>query len=265
LALKDSWLQAVNQPELVGGVLFDTEDPMKAGQVLVDLLTSEPDPSRARQAGLEPQLVETLRKALPDDHQSIEVACREGAAWVLGRRSVESEILWEVVASLPAGAALPLGLHRTTGETMVGLASSAEHRLRFAAPYVDEAGIGYLTDAIVSATRRGVTVDVFDSPEWEPARAAIRALANAIVAGGEYARFRLVRAAVDAPFAHLKVLVVDSSAAYVGSANITAAGLAGRNLELGVLVRGPDVRVIDRILDLYQVPLATSSTDILGD
>jgi phosphatidylserine/phosphatidylglycerophosphate/cardiolipin synthase-like enzyme len=47
-------------------------------------------------------------------------------------------------------------------------------------------------------------------------------------------------------------MVVDGSAAYIGSANITAAGLAGRNLELGVLVRGSQVAVIDRILDFYQ-------------
>jgi phosphatidylserine/phosphatidylglycerophosphate/cardiolipin synthase-like enzyme len=49
-------------------------------------------------------------------------------------------------------------------------------------------------------------------------------------------------------------MVVDASTAYIGSANITAAGLAGRNLELGVLVRGARVDLIDRILDLYQAP-----------
>jgi phosphatidylserine/phosphatidylglycerophosphate/cardiolipin synthase-like enzyme len=64
---------------------------------------------------------------------------------------------------------------------------------------------------------------------------------------------RVVRATKDAPFAHLKVMVVDGATAYVGSANITAAGLAGRNLELGVVVYGAQVSVIDRILDLYQV------------
>jgi phosphatidylserine/phosphatidylglycerophosphate/cardiolipin synthase-like enzyme len=77
-------------------------------------------------------------------------------------------------------------------------------------------------------------------------------LVEAVAANGDPTRFRLVRTTTDAPFAHLKVMVVDASIAYVGSANITAAGLAGRNLELGVLVRGAQVAVIDRILDLYQ-------------
>jgi phosphatidylserine/phosphatidylglycerophosphate/cardiolipin synthase-like enzyme len=54
------------------------------------------------------------------------------------------------------------------------------------------------------------------------------------------------------PFAHLKVLVTDGSSGYIGSANITGAALAGRNLELGVLVRGRQVGIIDRVLDLYR-------------
>ena len=62
----------------------------------------------------------------------------------------------------------------------------------------------------------------------------------------------MVGATSDGPFSHLKVMVVDSSSAYVGSANLTAAGLGGRNLELGVVVRGRRVRVIETILDTYE-------------
>ena len=43
----------------------------------------------------------------------------------------------------------------------------------------------------------------------------------------------------------------DSVAAYIGSANVTGAGIAGHNLKLGVLVRGPTVAVVEQILDLY--------------
>jgi phosphatidylserine/phosphatidylglycerophosphate/cardiolipin synthase-like enzyme len=243
----------VEEAELVGGVLFDADDPPAAAQVLVELLTStRPDPARARQAGLEPVLVESLRRRLPPDRRSLEMACTSGAAWVLGRRSSMTEELWEVVASLPVGVTLPPGLRRTTGETMIGLASTARNRIRFAAPYVDESGIGFLADSIAAATRRGVAAELFDPRSWDPARAATAALVEAVAANGDPTRFRLVRTTADAPFAHLKVMVVDASAAYVGSANITAAGLAGRNLELGVLVRGAQVAVIDRILDLYQ-------------
>ena len=157
------------------------------------------------------------------------------------------------MASLPAGtASLPDGLRRTTGETLIGLASTADERIRLAAPYVDEPGITLLAEALAAATRRGVRVELFDPVDWEPARAAMTALRAAVASIGDDAGLRFVRALPDAPFAHLKVMTVDRSAAYIGSANITAAGLAGRNLELGVLVRGPQVAVIDDILDLYQ-------------
>jgi phosphatidylserine/phosphatidylglycerophosphate/cardiolipin synthase-like enzyme len=244
----------VDEAELVGGVLFDSDDPVEAGRALAELLASDRiDAARARAVGLEPVLVESLKRKLPVDKRTIEVTCASGAAWVLGWRSRRVEETWEVVASLPGGgASLPRGLRRTTGETMIGLASTARERIRLAAPYVDEPGIGFLADAIAAATRRGVMVDLFDPVGWEPARAAMASLDDAVSTSGDPSRLRLVRALPDAPFAHLKVMVVDRSAAYIGSANITAAGLAGRNFELGVLVRGIQVAVIDGLLDLYQ-------------
>jgi phosphatidylserine/phosphatidylglycerophosphate/cardiolipin synthase-like enzyme len=135
---------------------------------------------------------------------------------------------------------------------MIGLFSQAERVLRFAAPYIDQPGIGFLTDAIVAATRRGVSVELFEPRPWQPGHGATSALSDAVLSAGEPARFRLVGTVADAPFAHLKVMVADGTIAYIGSANITAAGLAGRNLELGVLVRGAQVAVIDRVLDLYR-------------
>jgi hypothetical protein len=56
----------------------------------------------------------------------------------------------------------------------------------------------------------------------------------------------------DAPWAHLKALTADSAAAYIGSANVTGAGIAGQNLELGVLVRGPAVAIVEEILDQFR-------------
>ena len=239
--------------ELVGGVLFHTDDPVAAAEVLVELLmAAEVDPQLAGAIGLEPDLVESLRRKLPVDRGLLELACAKGAGWVLGRRSSTVDALWEAVASLPQGVELPPGLRRTTGETMIGMASNAKDRIRLAAPYLDASGIGFLVDAIVAATNRGVTVELFDPQSWEPARGAILSLTDAIAKGGKPDMFHLVRVIAEAPFAHLKVMVADGSVAYIGSANITAAGLTGRNLELGVLVSGHQVLVIDSILDLYQ-------------
>ena len=69
---------------------------------------------------------------------------------------------------------------------------------------------------------------------------------------GRLANFSVSSLRDDAPWAHLKVLTADSSAAYIGSANVTGAGIGGHNLELGVLVRGQPVAVVDRILNMYR-------------
>lgn len=123
------------------------------------------------------------------------------------------------------------------------------------------AGLKVLTHAILAATLRGVSVEVFEPQGSEPGKAAMSTLAEFVKASGDPRRFRLVRSALDAPFAHLKVLVADGALAYIGSANITAAGLAGRNLELGVLVHGPQVAVIDRVLDIYRVVPSARGSD----
>ena len=77
-------------------------------------------------------------------------------------------------------------------------------------------------------------------------------LQTTIQSGGEIRNFRVSHLSEDAPWAHLKVLTADSIAAYIGSANVTGAGMAGPNLELGVLVRGSTVVVVERVLDLFR-------------
>jgi hypothetical protein len=50
----------------------------------------------------------------------------------------------------------------------------------------------------------------------------------------------------------LKVLSSDATAGYIGSANITRAGMGGQNLELGILVRGSAVATVEKVLDLFR-------------
>jgi phosphatidylserine/phosphatidylglycerophosphate/cardiolipin synthase-like enzyme len=244
----------MNESESVGGALFRADDPVSAGNSLVELLVAEQiDTGQVRARGFEPALVEALRRKLPRDRDAVEIACAAGAAWVLGFRAAkEGRDTWEVVASLPSSGPLPRGLRRTTGETIIGLATSARERIHLSAPYLDTQGIGFLFDAISAATVRGVSIRLFDPVGWEPAKAAIAALRDVVSRTGNPSNLRLVQSSADSPFAHLKVMVVDGIVAYVGSANVTGAGLAGRNLELGVLVKGKHVAVIETILDLYQ-------------
>jgi phosphatidylserine/phosphatidylglycerophosphate/cardiolipin synthase-like enzyme len=136
---------------------------------------------------------------------------------------------------------------------LVGLVSEAERSVRIVAPYVDETGLGIVAEVAAAATARGVVVEVFQQQRWkQPELDALWHLRDVVAEQGNSTRFTVAVLSADAPFGHLKVVTADGATAYVGSANMTAAALMGRNIELGVLLRGSDVAVIERVLDLYR-------------
>ena len=243
----------MHDAELVGGVLYSAADPWSAAHDLADLL-ADPQASRprVRQAGFEPDLVDVVRAQLGDDRDRIDRACELGAAWVTGRRSVATAEPWDLVASLPGATPLPVGLRRTTGETLIQLVTEATTTLRLAAPFIDRPGISYLADALAAATSRGVRLEILLPPRSTHAGGALDELRTTISSDGNPDRLSVAALRDDAPWAHLKALTADSRAAYIGSANVTGAGLSGPNLELGILVRGPTVVVIERVLDLFR-------------
>jgi len=246
-------VRLVNDAEMVAAVLYQTPDPVSIADALADLLLAGNVDARATQAlGLDHTLVAALVQALPKDPHLVRLACAGGAGWLLGRRSAPPPDAWELVASLPSDVQLPFGLRRTTGETLVALVSDAERTLRLIAPYVDKIGLGVLADVVASATRRGVQVEVFQQSRWGKSElGAVEMLRVAVGKSGDRNLLQVVRLSGDAPFAHLKVVVADGRIAYIGSANITAAALMGKNIELGVLLHGPDVAVIERLFALY--------------
>jgi phosphatidylserine/phosphatidylglycerophosphate/cardiolipin synthase-like enzyme len=109
-----------------------------------------------------------------------------------------------------------------------------------------------MAEALASATTRGVRLEILLPTRSTHADDALNDLTATIAAEGRSANFSVSRLREDAPWAHLKVLTSDSEAAYIGSANVTGAGIGGRNLELGVLVRGEPVLVVERVLDTYR-------------
>ena len=243
----------MDHAELIGGVLVDCDDPRSSAVELARLLTAAGlDRSAAARAGLEPDLVDVLRSRLAGDGDRIAALCQEAAAWVLGRRSVVLAEPWDLVATLPSGAALPLGLRRTTGETLVQLVVNATRTLRLAAPFIDRPGLSFMGEGLAAATSRGVLLEILLPTRSTHADDALDDLTATIAADGVPANYSVSRLRDDAPWAHLKVLTADSTAAYIGSANVTGAGIGGHNLEVGVLVRGEPVAVVERILHMYR-------------
>lgn len=238
----------MDDAELVGGVLVDVADPRIAARDLAAILVGGAPSS----AMFNPVLVNVLRRRLGSDPHRIERACTLGAAWVMGRRSVTAVEPWELVASLPGGTPLPPGLRRTTGETLVQLAVGATRTLRLAAPFINQVAIAFLADSLAAATARGVSLEVLLPTRSTHAGSALGELERIIRSHGDIARLSVAALQDDAPWAHLKVLSADAIAAYIGSANVTGAGIGGRNLELGILVRGTAVATVEAVLDLYR-------------
>jgi phosphatidylserine/phosphatidylglycerophosphate/cardiolipin synthase-like enzyme len=243
----------VDDAELVGGVLVRCNDPRRSAMELSRLITAPRlDRSAAARAGLEPDLVDVLRVRLAADPDRIPALCQEAAAWVLGRRSLVVAEPWDLVATLPSGTALPTGLRRTTGETLVQLVVNARRTLRLAAPFIDRSGLSFMGEALAAATARGVLLEILLPTRSTRADDALDNLTATVAEDGRPENYSVSSLRDDAPWAHLKVLTADSSAAYIGSANVTGAGIGGHNLELGVLVRGAPVVVVERILNLYR-------------
>ena len=204
----------MDDAELVGGVLDDAADPRHAAHQLTDLLLAPlPDPAAAARVGLHPELVDVLRSRLGDDPDRVIPACQQGAAWVLGRRSVTAQEPWDLVASLPAGTDLPTGLYRTTGETMVQLVVEATTTLRLASAFIDRPGLSFLCEPLTAATARGVRLEILLPTRSSHADDALNDLEKAIIRDGSIDHLRMSRFRPDAPWAHLKVLTADSSVA----------------------------------------------------
>src|SRR5688572_1969502 len=221
---------------MLGGVLYGASDPMAAATALAAWISegTRIDPVHR----LEPQLAETARRILDGLAPSeIRSACLVGAAWVLGYRSAPERPGWEPVISQPPTLDLPLGLSRTTGETIVGIITHAHSRLAIASPFIDKEAIDILTPSLLAAGQRGVAVTLLT--QRRDARSnAIDALTRSFERDRLVARLKVEHASGAHGWPHLKVIVADANEAYIGSANLTGNALMGRNFEFGVLLRG---------------------------
>jgi len=162
-------------------------------------------------------------------------------------RSLGHSAGWALVATLPQELRSlidppPL---RQTGGVLLELIDGCSLDLQLAMPFVDDAAVAYLLEALLGAGRRGTAASVITSTNngrkfSELARRWPR---------GSSGAFRVIEVATHlSPLgSHAKALVVDRSRGYVGSANLTSAGL-GRNIEIGVEITGPQVTDLSRVL-----------------
>jgi phosphatidylserine/phosphatidylglycerophosphate/cardiolipin synthase-like enzyme len=139
---------------------------------------------------------------------------------------------------------------RTTLGVLSQLLVQADHRVIITAPFIQPGhGLanGALADAVQSALRRGVNVDVLSTGLSLQAIDRGRLLQYA---SGKLQLFQPSTNLSDERKlgSHAKFCVADGESAYVGSANLTNPGLFGQ-LEMGVLIHGELARQIEGFWD----------------
>lgn len=166
-------------------------------------------------------------------------------------RAFGSSTGWALVATLPKE--LRSLLHpppvRHTGGVLLELIDAGTSEIQLAMPFVDEAAVEYLLMALLQAGRRGARVSVVTSTTngrkfAELVRRWPREASSEL-------RVTEVSTHLSPLGSHAKAVVVDQTRGYVGSANLTSAGLA-RNIEIGVELFGPQVADLSRILSALE-------------
>ena len=193
------------------------------------------------------------------DDEARQLLLHCGAAWALGLRASPAPEYGEWRAVVSGSDLGPPDFPNRTGETLIQLIMSARRTIRFAPAYFDAAAARYLGPSIAAASERGVEVKVVIVEQLEREAAAAE-LEMLVAERGDGERLGVLRGAARDWFAHMKVLSVDAGAAYVGSANSTISGLT-TNFELGTLVKGPGVAIIEAFLDRIERVIELAEMD----
>lgn len=158
---------------------------------------------------------------------------------------------WALVATLPRElrSLLDPPPVRQTGGVLLELIDAGTSDIQLAMPFVDETAVEYLLTALVEAGRRGARVIVVTSTtNGRKFAALVRQWPREASA-----ELRVTEVATHlSPLgSHAKAIVVDQIRGYVGSANLTSAGLS-RNIEIGVELFGPQVADLSRLLSALE-------------
>lgn len=241
----------MNYGELLGRVIADSREPVKAIDVLARALVGQHvDESDLKANSIDSELVEVARRNLPSDPMVIASACQQGLAWIEGRKSAERTDSWHLVATIPPELQAPDSLRHETGETIVQLINRTHYSLKLISPFLDEGAMYHLRTPIAAAIKRGVVVEWMVTKWTESVSKMFRDVFGESVMNSGTQGLKVLATAKPYPWPHLKVVLSDDTEAYIGSANITSAAFEGRNIELGVLIKGGEVAAIKEVMDL---------------
>lgn len=192
----------------------------------------------------------TLLGVLTEDRRLDEIAAHDVAtALRLIGNSFEPRPVpdrWSLIATVPPDVAIRPPMRRTAG-VIVRQIERARRSLLLAAPFVDASALQFLGPPLLTAAGRGVQVRMLTSADSVPAVRELGQRWSAARGGRPLIVATTPATTLSTLGSHAKVVVADGQRAYVGSANLTAAGL-GRHVELGVEVEGAEVEELSRLL-----------------
>ena len=126
---------------------------------------------------------------------------------------------------------------RTYIQAAVRIIHTAKTAIWIVSPFLESYGVGHLIDALLAAMRRGVNVTIVahDIEQLSGASAkALEGLRRELIRGKGSLSVYTVHAD-GRLLVHPKIVLADSSAVLLGSANVTRSGME-RNLEVGVVL-----------------------------
>jgi phospholipase D-like protein len=133
---------------------------------------------------------------------------------------------------------------RQTAGVLLDIIDRAGRTIWLTAPFIERAGMEFLTEALLGALERGVRVSLV-SRTGTLQSGAVASLIQGAAHRDTSRRFAIYEVSTEVSDlgSHAKVCVADDSVCYLGSANLTAHGF-GRHLELGARLHGPEVATI---------------------
>jgi hypothetical protein len=163
-------------------------------------------------------------------------------------RSVETD-RWVPVMTVPAYLRLALaeGQVPETFPVLTDLISSARKRLVIASPFLDP-GFERLAPGVERLVHEGGTCTLITRELLVEDSHNAKAVARLRSRCGNASALDVVSWEEGGLGLHMKVVVVDSCRAYIGSANFTWGGM-GQHAEMGVRLDGPSVPMIEQLLD----------------
>ncbi len=150
---------------------------------------------------------------------------------------------------------------------LLNLCGEAEDTLLLVSPYLEAKGVAWLLPGIEGALKRGVSVSIV-SRELEPGTPNFSALdrlfdvarnSDGNVTVYDYYEPKS-NSSVPLYTLHSKLLLVDRTKAYLGSANFTKYGFS-ENLEVGVILRGGSVSELEH---LVRYVIKNSATEVFS-